>query len=71
MEVPFCTHGTGSLVGKYEEKKPLKRTRRRWKDNNKPDFGEIIFVNVDWIRLMADWRRLAQNRVTLIVTRNC
>jgi len=52
--MPGCTHGIGSLLGKYEKKKPLKRSRRRWKNNNKSDFGEIIFVNVDLIHLMAD-----------------
>jgi len=52
--MPGCTHGIESLLGKYEEKKSLKRSRRRWKDNNKSDFGEIIFVNVDLIHLMAD-----------------
>jgi len=34
------TRGVGSLVGKYKEKKPRKRPGRRWKDNNKSDFGE-------------------------------
>jgi hypothetical protein len=52
--MPGCTHGIESLLGKYEEKKPLKRSGRRRKDNNKSDFGEIIFVNVDLIHLMAD-----------------
>jgi hypothetical protein len=47
-------NGIGSLVGKYEEKKPLQRPGCRWKDNNKSHFGEIIFVNVVWIHVMAD-----------------
>ena len=54
MEVPSNTHGIGSLVGKYEEKKPLQPAGCRWKDNSKSDFGEVIFINVDWIHLVAD-----------------
>jgi hypothetical protein len=36
------------LVGKPEEKKPLRRQRRRWVDNIKMDLREI---GVDWIDL--------------------
>jgi hypothetical protein len=53
VEVPSFTYGIGSLVGKYEENKPLKRPRYRWKDNKKSDFGDTIFVKVNWIHLMA------------------
>jgi hypothetical protein len=31
----------GILVGKPEGKKPLERSRHRWADNIKMDFGEI------------------------------
>jgi len=67
VEVPSCTHGIGSLVSKYEEKKPLQRPRRRWKDNNKSDWRNNIcqcaldssngrLVNTDWCR--TDWHFL-------------
>ena len=29
------------LVGKYEGKKPLERSRRRWEDNIKMDFQKV------------------------------
>jgi hypothetical protein len=44
------------LVGRPEEKRPLRRPMRRWEDNIKMDFREI------WIDV-ANWIRLAQNRV--------
>jgi hypothetical protein len=44
------------MGGKPEEKKPLGRPRRKWKDNIKIDLGEVGFENVDLIHL-------AQNRV--------
>jgi hypothetical protein len=40
------THGGGEdvyrvLVGKPKDKRPLGRSRHRWEDNIKMDFGEI------------------------------
>jgi hypothetical protein len=40
-------NGYKILVGKPEEKRPLKRPRRRWEDNIKMDLREIGFGGVD------------------------
>jgi hypothetical protein len=39
------------LVGKFEEKRPLGRTRRRWENNIKMDLWEVGFGGMDWIEL--------------------
>jgi hypothetical protein len=39
------------LVGKPEEKRPLKRPRCRWEDNIKIDLRVIEWGGVDWIDL--------------------
>ena len=39
------------LVGKPEGKRPLRRPRRRWKDNIKMDLQELGCGAVDWIEL--------------------
>ena len=47
------------LVGKPEGKRPLGRTRRKWKDNIKMDFLEMACGGMDWIELAQDrdrWR---------------
>jgi hypothetical protein len=47
------------LVGKPEEKRPLGRPRRRWKDNIKMDFQEVGGGFGDWMELAQDrdrWR---------------
>jgi hypothetical protein len=41
-------------VGKPEGKRPLRRPRRRWVDNNKMDLGEVVWGSVDWIGLAQD-----------------
>jgi hypothetical protein len=49
------------LVGKPEGKRPLRRPRRRWEDNNKMDVREIGSDGMDWIDLAQDrdqWRAL-------------
>jgi hypothetical protein len=55
MGMACSTHGKGNtyrfLVGKPEGKKPLGRSRPRWKDNIKMDLGEIGWGGVDWIHL--------------------
>ena len=43
------------LVGKPDEKRPLGRPRRRWKDNIKMDLQEVG-------RGCGDWMELAQDR---------
>jgi hypothetical protein len=48
-------------VGKPEGKKPLGRSRRKWKDNINVDLKEIGYGGVDWIELAQDrerWRGL-------------
>jgi hypothetical protein len=49
------------LVGKPEGKRPLGRSRRRWKDNIKMDFQEVGGVRGDWMELVQDrdrWQAL-------------
>jgi hypothetical protein len=51
-----------NLFGKPEDKIPLGRPRRRWKDNTRLDLSEIGWEEgVDWIHLAQDrdqWRAL-------------
>jgi hypothetical protein len=42
------------LVGKPEEKRPLGRTRRRWKGNIKMDLQKVGFGDMDWVDLAKD-----------------
>jgi hypothetical protein len=48
------------LLGKREEKRPLERPRRRWKNGIKKDLREIGWGGcVEWIQLAQDrdrWR---------------
>jgi hypothetical protein len=49
------------LVGRPEDKRPLGRPRRRWKDNIKMDLRDIGIGAANWIRLAHDgvrWRVL-------------
>ena len=49
------------LVGKPEGKRPLGRSRRRWKDNINMDLQEVGCGNKDWIELAKDrdrWQAL-------------
>ena len=49
------------LVPKPEGKRPLGRPRRRWEDNIKTDLQEVVFGDMDWIKLAQDrgrWRAL-------------
>jgi hypothetical protein len=58
------THGEGKgvyrvLVGKPEGKRPLRRPRRRWENNIKPNLREIWVDGANWIRMAQDgvqWR---------------
>jgi hypothetical protein len=37
------------LVGKHEERKPIRRPRRRWEKNNKMNLQEVEWGNrLDW-----------------------
>jgi hypothetical protein len=42
------------LVGKYEEKRRLGRSRYKWEDNIKLDFKDIGWKCVDWIQRDQD-----------------
>ena len=42
------------LVPKPEGKRPLGRPRRRWEDNIKTDLQEVVFGDMDWIKLAQD-----------------
>jgi ribosome biogenesis protein Nip4 len=58
------------LVGKPEERRPLRRPRRRWEDNIKMDLGEIGFGDVVWIHLAQDrdrWQALVNTVMSLRV----
>jgi hypothetical protein len=49
------------LVGKPEEKGPVGRLRRSWKDNIKMDLYEGVCGGMEWIELAWDrerWRAL-------------
>ena len=50
-----------AFVGKPEGKGPLRRPRRRWKENIKMDLHEVGCGVMDWIELAQDrvrWRAL-------------
>jgi hypothetical protein len=54
------------LVGKQEEKRPLRRPRRRWVGNIKMDLREIGRDGVDWTDMAQDrdqWRALRQHGI--------
>jgi hypothetical protein len=45
------------LVGKPEEKRPLRGPRHRWEDNIKMDLQEVGCCGMDWIELAQDRER--------------
>ena len=45
-------------MGKPEERRPLGRPRRRWKNNIKMDFREVGCDAGDWIVLAQDREQL-------------
>jgi hypothetical protein len=58
------------LVGKPEGKRPLGRSRRRWKDGIRMDLREIGLGGVYWIRLSRDrdrWRAVVSAVMNLRV----
>jgi len=58
------------LVGKSEGKRPLRRSRYRWKDNIRMDLREIWWEVVDWIYLRQDkerWRAVVNMIMNLRV----
>jgi hypothetical protein len=54
------------LVGRPEDKRPLGRPRRRWKDNIKMDLRERGIDGTNWIRLAQDKVRW-QNFVNMVM----
>jgi len=59
------------LFRKPEGKEPLRRPRRRWKDNIRMDLREIGWEVVDWIHLAEDrdqWRALVNAIMNLRVS---
>jgi hypothetical protein len=58
------------LVGKPEEKKPVRRPRHRWVDNIKIDLREIGWDGMDWSELVQDrdqWSALVNTVMKLRV----
>jgi hypothetical protein len=59
------------LVEKPDEKRPLRRPRRRWVDNIRMDLGEVGCGNVGWIGLAKDrnrWRALVNSVMNVRVS---
>jgi hypothetical protein len=58
------------LVGKPEEKRPLGRPRRRWKDNIKVDLHEVGCEGMECIDVAQErdsWRALVNTVMNLLV----
>jgi hypothetical protein len=58
------------VVGKPEEKRKLRRPRRRWEDNIRMDIGEIGWDGMEQIHLSQDrnqWRALLNTVIYLRV----
>jgi hypothetical protein len=56
------------LVGRPEDKRPLRRPRRRWEDNIKMDLRNIRIDGANWIRLAQDrarWRAFVNTVMNL------
>jgi hypothetical protein len=52
-----------TFVGKTQEKRPLGRPRRRWKDNIRMDPSEIGWESVSW----NQWQSLVSTEMNLRV----
>jgi hypothetical protein len=60
----------GVLVGKPEEKRPMGRPRRRWKDNIKVYLQEVGCGVMGWLELAQDrdsWREIVNAVMNLRV----
>ena len=61
------------LVGKPEEKRPLRRPRRRWEDNIKMDLQKVGCGGMDCIELAQDrdrWKALVTAVMNLRAPQN-
>jgi hypothetical protein len=61
------------LVGEPQGRRPLRRPRRRWKDNIMMDLQEVGFWYVDWMELSQDrnrWRALVSTVMNFLVPEN-
>jgi hypothetical protein len=57
-------------VGKPEGKRPLGRNSRKWEDNIKMDFQEVVGAGMDWMDLVQyrdRWRALVNAVMNLRV----
>jgi hypothetical protein len=57
------------LVGKPEGKRPLGRTRSKWKDNCRTDLMKIGWKGVDWTHLDRDRDQWWDDVITVIKLR--
>jgi hypothetical protein len=60
----------GVFVGKFEEKRSLRRYRHRLEDNIRMDLREIGLEFVDWMHLAQDrdqWRAVLNIVMSLLV----
>jgi len=58
------------LLGKQEGRRPLGRPRRKWVDNIRMDFQEVVCGYIDWIgpgRDRDSWRKLVSAVMNLRV----
>jgi len=58
------------LLGKQEGRRPLGRPRRKWVDNIRMDFQEVVCGYIDWIGPGRDrdrWRKLVSAVMNLRV----
>ena len=59
------------LTGKLTGKKPLRKPRSRWEDNNRMDLEEIGTIAGNWVDLAQDrnyWRALMNAALNLRVS---
>jgi hypothetical protein len=57
-------------VGKPQDKRPLRRPRRRWEDNIKMDLRCIVWGDMEWTNLVQDrepWRAVVNTVMNLWV----
>ena len=63
-----CIQG---LVGKSAGTRPLRSPRRRWEDNIKMGFQEVVWWGMDWtdlVQIMERWRSVVNAVMNLRVS---